>query len=635
MMVDENLMSIAAVTGREAEEGLSQPSIKKVLDYIKRFRIRSFKTRIGVTCALLITALLLIFGIVSLRLFASSLNNEAVRYTAIVLEQSRMHIDTYMHQIKTSLEIISRSSIVIDNVRKYRESEDVVEKIEARKEIVRIIEDTKKQMEDINNISIYIDRDSYFNARTKALNSNHEFVRNVWERKLNEKSLRVEFFSSHLSDYYYEWTQSDLKNVISVIGPIRDLRGGDSFSGVNLALAVYDFDIRGIEEILRNVRLEKTGYILIIDEKNLCVFHPNQEYISTYIDESNFAGINDAQSGFYKTSINDVKSLVVFDTLNTTGWKVVSVIPLKEIAAHSAHQKIIISLLILFGILVSAFVSGKLATRMAQPLTRLVAHMRELQEGDFAVRASGENQDEEIIALNTGFNQMVKRMDGLIKDVYKIKIEQRQAEYQALQSKINPHFLNNTLQTISSLAILRRNREIEAVVSSLSDLMEYSIYEQNEMVKVLEELEYIENYIAIQNYKYGNSLHCRIEMGEELREGYIFKFMLQPVIENSIIHGFAEKEGFKEIIIQAVREANILHFTITDNGMGIAPKYLRKLSLMLNNKARLVDEKSIGLRNIQNRIKLKFGDNFGLKILSQEGKYTTIDIKIPYAKYRV
>jgi two-component system, sensor histidine kinase YesM len=236
--------------------------------------------------------------------------------------------------------------------------------------------------------------------------------------------------------------------------------------------------------------------------------------------------------------------------------------------------------------------------------------------------------------LHASFNSMIETIDNLIKDVYQVRIKQREAEYEALQAKINPHFLYNTLQTISSLSLLHRNQEIETVIASLADLLEYSIYEQHEMVRVAQEVGYVKNYIDIQNYKFYHSIQYRIEIEPDVQEAYIFKFMLQPIIENAILHGLATKEGERLIVIQGCRENATVIFRIYDNGIGLSQIEMQRLITRLNTVEKNDYGKSIGLKNVYDRIRLKFGAEFGLKIDSQQGIFTCVVIEIPYIQNR-
>ncbi len=210
----------------------------------------------------------------------------------------------------------------------------------------------------------------------------------------------------------------------------------------------------------------------------------------------------------------------------------------------------------------------------------------------------------------------------MINEVYAIRVSKQQAELEALQSKINPHFLNNTLQSITSLAILGRNQEIIFAIDSLRGMFDYILYEMSDMVPVSKELEYIERYIEIQNIRFNHGIEWKRDIPELMLSYRVPKLILQPVVENSIRHGLKEKKGAKKLLIQGEVIEGRICFTITDNGVGIGAQRLGQLEEMLAEGQETPGH--IGLTNVHSRLKLNYDSGSGIRIRSLEGRYCSV-----------
>lgn len=321
---------------------------------------------------------------------------------------------------------------------------------------------------------------------------------------------------------------------------------------------------------------------------------------------------------------------MTYSTSQVNGWKIVNLIRLIEMDKHLTELRITIWIIVAAILVSVTIISYFISIKITNPLRKFIGKLEIIGDGNFDERLPEEKNCYEINVLNKVFNRMMDRICRLISEVYTVKIKQKEAEFEALQAKINPHFLCNTLQSITSLAVLGQNSDIERVSVSLGNLLEYTVYEREEMVQVCKEMDYIRNYIAIQNIRYGNSINISYEIDKEIEELYILKLMLQPLVENALYHGLEKKSDDKRITVKAKMENGIVLFEIEDNGIGMNEERLQEVKRRLCGKE--TQGKSIGLANVHERIQLKFGAEYGVEIYSEYGCGTRVEIRIPAIK---
>lgn len=274
-----------------------------------------------------------------------------------------------------------------------------------------------------------------------------------------------------------------------------------------------------------------------------------------------------------------------------------------------------------------SFFSGK----MLRPLLVLVKAMQRVREGNFRVAIPKASPDE-FGFLTDSFNRMMSHIDTLIQEVYVSKLSEKEAELKALQAQLNPHFLHNTLNTIYwKIMLLYDDEETASLVTSLSNLLKYSLEPVSAPSTLEEELAQIRNYINIQEARYGSNLHVTVVMEEGLERGRMQRLLLQPLVENVFIHAFRDMSGDKQLSIRAFRQgADRLRIDIEDNGCGIPADVLRRLSVKQPAAGRKPEEReSIGIQNVIRRINLVYGEHYGLEIHPlQTG--TLVSLKLPF-----
>ncbi|WP_330619607.1 cache domain-containing sensor histidine kinase [Vallitalea pronyensis] len=318
--------------------------------------------------------------------------------------------------------------------------------------------------------------------------------------------------------------------------------------------------------------------------------------------------------------------------LEKVPWQVISVSQ-NAMDNEELKQLNVVTVLVLGGVfvLITALVIG-ISKGISYPIKKLVGYIEQFSKGDFSIQASVK-YDDEIGKLHAAFNKMVCSMDTLVHHVREEQSLKQQAQIQALQMQINPHFLYNTLDTINWLAFSQGAKDIGVVARSLGALMHFSLGKE-EIISLEEELNAIDNYTRIQKYRYFDSLQIEMDIEEEALYEKVPRHVLLPLIENAIEHGFLDKMTDKKIWVSARIVEEEIDIEIIDNGVGIKKERLTQIINTLEETNSLeVQPKnkhlSIGLRNVHKRIRLRYGMQYGIHIHSQYGQGTCIQLKIP------
>jgi two-component system sensor histidine kinase YesM len=263
----------------------------------------------------------------------------------------------------------------------------------------------------------------------------------------------------------------------------------------------------------------------------------------------------------------------------------------------------------------------------------LLGKMKKVEEGDLNITTVIEG-DDEVGILDRQFNSMAYRLKNLINENYIQSLEKREAELNALQLQINPHFLYNTLESISAIAAINNCFDICSICQKLGDMFRYNINSvQNEFVYLRDEIKHIKNYIYIQEIRFEGRFSVEYEIPDELMYCRIQKFILQPIVENALSHGLEGKEGEGKIVISAWTTNNVLYISVKDNGVGIPPEKLEKLNNLFSDNdinAKESVKKSIGLKNVDARIKIVNGSAYGISVKSSINAGTEVVISLPF-----
>jgi len=426
------------------------------------------------------------------------------------------------------------------------------------------------------------------------------------------------------------------------IAPIVESIGGIHFSQITGYFTVM-INMDKLQGLVENTELTPHSTLYILDSQDEVIASTNAKARGTLVKDVLSMDKENLLNGV-KTTIDGEHILVQVKGLEQAdGWRIVSMIPVHELTADMNPMRKV-GIIVGVGIILILIMMGVFfMNNLMNPLMGLVMDMKRVGRRDrgFRIKVRSTN---EVGSLASDINRMMDEMEEMTRDMfntqarlYKSELSQKQAEFSALQSQINPHFLYNTLNCISSIGLEYGSREIAQITSNMSKIFRYSI-EQDELVRIKDEVDCIQAYIKIISIRYDNKFAMNMDVEEGLLEMRTPKMILQPIVENSVYHGLERMDHGGELQVTGSRdEQGDVCFRITDSGKGMEPEELAALQVKLDMDYQEYgpngqSAKSIGLTNIHNRLRLLFGERYGIAIESRTGYGTTVTVKIPALK---
>jgi two-component system sensor histidine kinase YesM len=394
---------------------------------------------------------------------------------------------------------------------------------------------------------------------------------------------------------------------------------------------MIDLKLRSVSQAARNVTLGKSGYVMVTDAEGQSVYkpeHPLIEHIPT--DWFPFG-----ESGTFTADTEGGTLLFMYQSSTFTGWRTVGVFPtrdsISEVRQIQFYVVSFVFVVCLFGLSASLWFSRSIA----QPIFRLMSYMRRAETGNLRPGRWSDRADE-IGMLGNSYNRMLAQIRQLISLNELRERQKRDAEMRSLQEHIKPHFLYNTLDTIHWMARKEGAEDVSGMVGALSRLFRIGLSKGQDYIPLHSELEHMTSYLQIQQTRYRDRLQYTLNIPEELQDLFVLKLLLQPLIENAIYHGIKGRRGPGHIRVEARLEHNRLLLTVQDNGAGMSNERLAEMQHLLEAPLASLEAsspgmtgKSYGMLNVQARLRLSFGDEYGIELESQEGEGTSVTIIHP------
>lgn len=565
---------------------------------------------------LLLVVSSLLFFFLTFRYTQKNMIVQSEKYTEQLIYQVNKEMDTYMDLMKD----ISTMAFDSREIQRYlfssEENQEEKERVISR---FQTILDTRK---DIRNIAVIGDNGrSVINKGMTLLNPYMSVSTKSWYIRAKEQEGGVVFSRPYIQNMMYgkyDWVISLSRGVVN--------RNTKQVEGVFL----LDLNYKTISSLCSQVSLGEKGYLFVVDDKGNVIYHPKQQLLHSGLkkEEEEIANlsIQKKQGSFIRGSGKE-KKLYTLATSEKTGWTIIGVAHMSEFQKETkklqrAYMGLAL-LLLLVGVLFSFFLSKTITS----PIVKLDRGMKKVKKGRFQEAVVPIEGQEEIRRLGESFNLMAQEIQSLMAENVKEQSQKRKAEMKALQSQINPHFLYNTLDSIIWMAESgKNNQEVVEMTAALSRLFRQSIGNEEEMVTIGKELEYIETYLTIQRMRYRDQLSYDFEIEPEIREEKIVKLTLQPLVENSIYHGIKYMEGGGNIRVRGYKEEEDVVLEVEDNGAGMSKEICARLLDSMEEKE---GQKGLGVKNVQKRLKLYYGEKYGLSYESEVGVGTKVRVRIP------
>lgn len=383
-----------------------------------------------------------------------------------------------------------------------------------------------------------------------------------------------------------------------------------------------DFKFSSIAKYIDKVSIGQRGYCYIVNSKGQIIYHPQQQMLFSGLKEENTFEISELSDGIHRKKDN----IYNISSLDSCNWKIVGVSFNDEIT-QAVKSQVVVGLIfaLLFSVFMSAVIYFLLSRTVTRPVRRLVASMQkfEKQAETFEYKADMSNVAE-FQTLSTSFEHMVLMIQSLVEKVHNEEIVLRKTELKALQAQINPHFLYNTLDSIQWMCEQDNSKDAVKMVGALAKLFRISISHGNEFIAISDELKHAESYLIIQSYRYKNQFTYSFDVDKSVLDCMCNKITIQPFIENAIYHGLDRMVDEGEIKIIVERRGKDIAIIVKDNGLGMTEEQCKAVL----QKGRS-DSKGIGVKNVDDRLKIYFGEEYGITIDSELDVGTTVTIKIP------
>ncbi|MGN7761853.1 sensor histidine kinase [Paenibacillus sp. 22594] len=430
------------------------------------------------------------------------------------------------------------------------------------------------------------------------------------------KSPEISYSAPHIQNLFkgrYTW-------VVSISKMIEYKENGLTKSGVLL----IDFNFRTIDQLSRQVKLGNRGYAYILDPQGNIVYHPQQQLIYAGLKYENVESVLAYEYRSYLDESTGEKRFITVRTLARTGWKIVGVAYYDEIVTTKRDLNHFLIWFLGFVILGVIVLSIFLSWLIASPIRKLERTVKLVGEGDLntPIDVSGAYEVEQ---LSRRFNLMLQRIRQLMDQIIYEQETKRKGELEVLQSQINPHFLYNTLNSVIRLAERGKTDEVVTMIQSLSKFFRISLSKGKNMITMQEELDHIRHYLVIQSFRFKNKFRYEIKAQDEVLTYQTIKLILQPIVENALYHGIEMMPDEGLITITAELQEGLIVIRISDNGLGMNQETLK--TILSGGKSN--GGSGVGVRNVNERIGLVYGREYGLTFESEIEEGTTVTVIFP------
>lgn len=367
---------------------------------------------------------------------------------------------------------------------------------------------------------------------------------------------------------------------------------------------------------------------LIQDDTIVFMVSPEQRLVSKseaipeeWIGTGWINSITEQKSGIMQITVDDTEKIVCYDTSDLTGWTLISMMEADTLASQAASTitSTVLQMVVLF-LIVSLLLAFLMSTATSRPISRLIQAIGHTERGDFSQKVPAQGHPEFDLLISR-FNDMNDKIHVLIHENYVVKLNEKENQIKLLNTQLNPHFMYNTLNLVNCIAIENNCSEIARIVTFLSKMLRYTVDIEHSTGNLSEEIQWLEGYIYIMSCRYERELNYRCEIEPGLYEEEVPRLFLQPFVENAFIHGFQGKEVGCSLSIYGWRQNGKRYFAIEDNGRGFdqhaVSDYLEGAS------------SSVGIQNVHQRLKLMYGEEYGVRIATNPNQGTRVVLQFP------
>lgn len=585
--------------------------MRKIKDMLLNVSLRTRMLLSNIVVALIP---FLIFSIVSGFVFLDHAQKTAEEHSVQLIHQVSNSMDVYVETIEKMVNYIQLE--LQDTPFFTMESEGASGWDSETAYIRSVLENVANSHREVAGIFIATKEDLYVSTGMSRI-SRDPFQNERWYREASENPEEIQLISVVTGRNIVTNRSYSIDDVFSLAKAVQDPETGE-------VLGVILLDIRHdiIQSSINGVTIGEKGFVFVMDQEDNIVYTPVNGIV--YRVNPKWVKAMEPMSVQIQGGSYQIRS----ELSPYTGWRTVGVFSMDEVMSSVNTIVYILFTCVIISLVLVVIVSFKFSRTLTNPIFKLKRLMKQAESGDLTVRFNFQHNDE-IGELGQSFNHMIARIDQLIQMVYVEQENKRTAEMKSLQEQIKPHFLYNTLDTISWMARDYDAEDIVRLVDALTNMFRIGLSHGKDIITVKEEITHVSNYLYIQKIRYKDKLNYVIHVDESLYAIEVPKLILQPLVENAIYHGVKAKRGGGTITITGVPEGENLVFTVQDNGAGMPQEKVEELNRRMSERSVLDEQKSFGLFYIRERIQLCYGTGYGVHVESALGEGTRVTITLP------
>lgn len=557
-----------------------------------------------------------VLGILGVTISTREAEKNVTQHTDQMIGQIQQTIDIYISSIEKTANMLIQT-VEPMHLNDIRSSGDERWK-ECRETLSAVCLTAAKTHKEIAGIFFATENDLYVGTRMSRI-SRDSFAKESWYQKAMENPKEMQIISNVTGRNIMTDAEYSIDNVFSIVKAVNDPDTGE-------LVGVLLFDIKHdiISSAIKDATIGEKGFVYVLDSSDHVVYTPKNTVVYRIRPE----WFQEAQEPL-TVRIQGAKYQLSYQQSAYTGWKIVSVFSWQEIMSSVNMLLVLFGTLLVVTLLLVLFVAVKISETITKPIVKLRNLMKQTETGDLTVRFDGDYQDE-IGDLGRNFNHMLERIQELLQQVYEEQENMRQAELKVVQEQFKPHFLYNTLDTIGWMAREHSADDIVHLVDALTNVFRISLSKGKDYITLEEEIRYISNYLYIQKIRYGSKVLYEVFMDPACEKEEIPKLILQPLVENAIYHGVKMKrgDGHLNVRVEMAGEEQIM-LEVRDDGKGMPVEKAKELEILLNEPGRPKENQSFGLFYVKERLRIRYGDRFSVKVESREDQGTRIAIFIP------
>ena len=576
-----------------------------------------FRTRLVALYILIALIPLVLFALISGALSISRAQNTASSHTAQMVSQVSNSIDVYIQSIDKMADFIALS---LRGRGASRAQGGRTQSAYSRAALGIALRDIAASHPEIAGILVAMEDEAYVPVGMSRI-SRDPFREEEWYRRAARTPADIALVNSIAGRNVTLNGDTSTDNVFSLAKAVTDPDTGE-------VLGVVLFDVRHdiLKDSINSITIGENGFVFVADEEGNIIYTPLNDIVYRVNPQWLTAG-----DAIFPVTIRNAEYQIHVKSSPYTGWKTVGVFALEEVMSNVNSMLVLLIIAMLVSIVIISLVALPLSNSVTKPLLKLQRLMKQAESGDLSVHFNTQYQDE-IGELGNSFNHMLSRIDELIHQVYEEQRHKRDAEMKSLQEQIKPHFLYNTLDTISWMAREYEAADIVRLVDALTSMYRIGLSQGRDVITVEEEIRHVSNYLYIQEIRYQSKLKYRIETDPATLNVEIPKLILQPLVENAIYHGIKKKRGGGTVFIKSERKEDHIRLSVRDDGAGMDLKQLARLRAGLCEEG---GQQSFGLYYVKERICLYYGSGYSIAVHSAPEEGTVVTLSLPLERLPV